>query len=930
MIHCNPLQDKHIQEIDKLKEHFFKSKNLARVYGDADGKWIQEQFKLMWEDMNHIPYHESYVPKKNGKLDMSVYKQMRDAIDKWDKSLSQSVNGFEALFRAPSGIYRKNPVTINFNNKVTSILNFERKNKTNYVDDLKKISGMLTEVMSAVNSKDGSYNKVSKKINKIYDDISKYIASDRGDLASSKISELNDILNSVDTKKVLKTYADMMENFTFNEINKINKNTIHPEYNTEVLLALKGVVKESKAYLNRMGKVNVTGLKKMKDVIDRMFAKSRSTNYRTLKNRVDDAINRVEKGMEDGKYFPHYAVDSLIHIEDLIDNIDPFRISKDENYTNQVIIDIGNAISDLPSSVESASRKKTSLFINDPIRVLESYGMNATIFNKKQHLMDAFLETMENLKPSQTDFDGLDQMAEFIAHKYAATTKGFYEANDSVKKTAQAISRLQTVSKMGLSLTGSVRNATQHFWYVNYVGYKRYNKGRKLLKANETFTYSVDDSGAKSKTMAKIIEDVSDEHGYFFDNAAMETIAKGGLLDMDGVDKKSIRLETDENGNPYIEFKKDGIWQKIDKASAKATGGALAFHQFTENIVRKDVYRNAFANHFQSLFRNEEYKNGLAQDYIKNSSREMSMESAMAMVHKKIERDSHNMALNWVRMTQFEYSTPDRANMFGGGTDNKSAIGNVLFQFFPYASQMFEMNKRVYTEGLKATFNGDFNSWKFGAMARMFGFQTFGIGLASIIFNNEFRYLIENDTFSRLETLYELFTTDDISEADFGNGLIQQLTGPAVADMLFWMEAAGFTEFDENDTAQLMLGYYGLEEMAESDRERAILNRMSVTAAKLHKSRESFINGDLTGMLRNIFLLYPSGETKQRHDQLMNMLGLQSERSQRSNREETANSTILSLPEDQRQKILSVIQDLKKDTQVDRSIPTGLENLTIR
>lgn len=928
MIHCNPNTDKHREKLREVQDYFYSKENLRAAYGSMSVDWVHKQLSTLMLDSYHIPLSDDFVPMKNGKLDLSAYNHLKSAIDKWDKSLSKGVNSFEALVRVPSGIYKKNPVTIEFNNKISSITNAERKNKTRYLDNIKKIAEEFKQIMSAVNSPKGRYSKVSKNLDKVYDRIAEF--TKKGDVAraSDEVRKLNDILTSDDSKQVIDTYTYMTEKLSFDDLNKVASSGYqHPKYDVQTMKSLVNVVRETKGLLHTMGDVNIKGLKKMKDVVNKFFKRADSTRVYGLNQRIDSAIKRVEEGMKSGKYFPHYAINTMLDIESIVDNINPMRLSNDTTYMNDVIASIDATISDLPANVQESSPDKTQMFKQDPIRVLESYAENAVMFNKKQFLMDAFLDAVDNLNPHNVDFDGLNQISEYLAHKYTASMQGFNEANQSVKVLSGAISKLQTISKMGLSPTGAVRNSTQHFWYSLYTGAKNYKKGRDLLKSNATYTYSIEDGSRSEKKISDIINRVSSEEGYFFDNAAMETISMGSLIDMNGVDKKSIVYDVDEDGKPFVKYKKDGVWQKIDDSLGKLTGKSLAFHQMTENIVRKSVYQNAFAQHFDKLFTNTQYKNSLIQQ---NKDKGMTEGRAIAEAHRKIERDSHNMALNWVRMTQFEYSILDRPKLFGGGTTNASAIGNSVFQFFPYAAHMFELNTRAMKDGFQALYKGDFSSWKFSAAARMIGFQTFGIGLLSILFNNEFSYLIENDTYTRIKNLYNTMTAEDHNDLEFGNGLLAQLTGPVGSDTLFWMEAAGFTDFSDNEIAQLLFGYYDLESMSDNEIEASQLQRVSTTLAKVYKSRDSFINGDIMGIIRNNLLLYPSKRTREGHEKMINLLGFGDERNKKEERREALNASLTDLPEEKRQKILSVIQDLKKDSQVDRSVPPGLQNLTIR
>lgn len=938
MRHCETLKDKHQAEVEKIKKEFSdpnKYPNLAEVYGKMDSKWVQDKLATLYFDSTHNPLDDGFVPMtSNGKWDKSVYSALRRSLKRWDKSLSKAMNGFEYLARTPSGIYSKNPITIKFSNKTTNILNAERRNRAHYLDNLSKITQNLQSIFSAVNTK-GSYFKTSKRLQNAYDRLAKYSsnkASNHDNIANT-IKEINDILGSEETGDVLTAFTDMIENYNYADLDKVMKSDFSNEkYDVELMRNLVGTVREAKDFLNEMGSVNLHALNKTKDVVNKLFYKSNNPQAKRIIKSVDDAIERIKAGMEEGKYFPHYAVDAMINIEDIMDNADPFKIAVDTDYQSKVINEISSAISQLPTNVLSASKEKSSLFMKDPIKVLESYAHNSVIYNRKQFLMDAYLEAIQDLKPGETDFDGLSQMTEYLAHKFLATTKGTVNANDFIVSTSRNISKLQTISKMGLSLSGALRNSTQHFWYTTYVGFRNYRKAKNILKSNNTYFYNYVDENNKPvrRSIKEIMNSVSEEAGYYFADVSAETLSKGALSDLKGLNKKSIKTGVDKNGEPYVEFEQDGILRKLDRKAGEAAGFSLKFHQITENIVRGDVYKSAFAMSFDKFFNDETYKQSLKEQFMKENSA-LTNDGANKKVMNRLERQSHNLALKWVRMTQFEYDTADRPILFGGGTTNASAIGNSIFQFFPYAAHMFEMNSNVYREGLSSAMNLEFNNSKFGAMARMFGFQTFGIGLASIILNNEFRYLIENDTWNRLKNVFDIMTSDDIPNENFGNGIVQQFSGPIVGDMLFWMEAAGFTDFEDQELAQMLLGYHDYADLPKTEQDRKLWNRVSVSLNKVLRSSQPAIDGDIEAVLRNNFLLYPSKFSRNGHQQLMDILGL--ETTYRKNQEEKnrqISQTLADIPDDKKKNILSIIRELNKSTETDTGIPTGLQDLTIR
>ena len=62
----------------------------------------------------------------------------------------------------------------------------------------------------------------------------------------------------------------------------------------------------------------------------------------------------------------------------------------------------------------------------------------------------------------------------------------------------------------------------------------------------------------------------------------------------------------------------------------------------------------------------------------------------------------------------------------------------------------------------------------------------------------------------------------------------------------------------------------------------------------------------------------------------MNTLGIKTGREDRASQQASVNEALSNIPEDQRDRILRIIREINESRQVDRSIPAGLENLSIR
>jgi len=937
MIYCNPLQKEHQKQIDELYRFYNEETDLPKYYGEfiRDGgdsdtnRFIRNAIHQIGWDKNEKPL-ESFLPEKGGKLNQSYYTQIKIGLKNWDRSVKKGgVGGFEALFRAPMGIYKPDPNMQRWSQRFSNANNAEKRNQRMYSDSLSSIASRLHAALYKHSDKKLTLKQASKKLSQLSDEYWNASINGDQDAAATVHEQMSRVLGTEDSRNVLRSFVALMENFNTSDLDKMIENPrlaedIIRNANIDIPVAkeLFGIVRDSKKLMNDMGNVNIAGLEKTKDIIDTVYDVTSTNEHPSAsryKRQVDSAIERMTEAIKEDKYFPHYGIESLIRLEDAIDKVNFLRIRGDASYADRALREISDNLTIFTQEVLSAAtnEKKRAMFEMDPIKVMETYSKNAIAYNKKQFVTDAFLKAVKDIRPTKSNFDQMNDAIEYLSHKYIAINKGFIDASESIKQASAFVSRAQTMSKMGLSLTGALRNSTQWFWYAVKKGFKRYRRGKKAFNSDEAY-----DFGDRKLTMRKMISEAkqADESGYFFDNmsnVSLETISKGALFNVDGVEKNSFRFDFDENGAPVVRYVKDGIGRKFDLKMAEFTGKSLIFHRKTENWVRKAVYENSFADYFAHMHNNSEYMNA----QIEQHGRKKAMEN--------LRRDAHNIALNWVMSTQFEYSTGGRALMYGGGTTNASVIGNTTFQFFPYASSMFEYNTGIIRDGWDSMKMGDFQSYQVGAAARLIGFQVFGIGLATILFNNNFRYIIENDTWSRLEKLFSLMTNRNTEET-FGNGMAAILSGPIVSDMLFWMEVGGLTDFSRSEIGELALGYYDYANKADNDKTRMAVNRVSVSLAKLYKSQEAFARGDIMSMLRNQLLAYPSDFTREGHEYLMNTLGIDTGRQRRRSTVEEVRETIHSMPDDQRQKVLSIIEELKERGETDRGVPAGLQNFTIR
>lgn len=901
MICPSPIEIKHREQIEKLYSQWNDNQDLVNLYGYANdsNQTFYKFANIILRDRSFNEYSLDMIPTKNGKLDMSAYRYISEGIKQMSNVIKKGINPLEANLLMAHEVLKKHPATAKYNQRVSEIVNYERRNKSTVTDSVKKIEDNLIALSISLGAEKKSYKKALKEMDEIQITINEKLS--RGEDVSNEISKLEAIANSDDTKKIIYTFVNMLDKASekdlLNFISNAEKSRLKEvsfggvTVPLETAKGLLSTVREARAYLNEMGKVNINGLRKMKSLANLYYSHSNLANSKSnqrmidrINKNIDDAISRIEISMKEGKYYPHYAIQSLIRINDLMASIDDKSIyDPTGSKTMEMMRTIENAITSLSANQMARSNEESHIFNMNPTKVLESYGQIATQFNKNMSLMEAYMEMLSDLRGKTntlTSMEGIDSIIEFTTEKLRATMFGSKDVSNPIAQSLKTLTKISSISKMGFSPTGALRNSTQIFFYIIAAGLKNYRKGNQLISSDAKYQ-----AGNESLSMRDIIASQEEEGGYFFD--AIENVTQGSLFDFNGVDKNSFVVKEDANGEFYLEYKRNGITEILDEATAKVLNASLFLHQKAENYIRKKVYENAFALYFDKMYNSDYYKK-LITGYFSNT--EFDSNGNPKWIEKitpqeainKLKKEANAVALKWVEMTQFEYGKHQKPKIFGGGTDTKSAIGSALFQFMTYASGMFSYNKKIFTEAYKAVSNGDFDNWSVGAAARLAGMQIM-IGILSILFNNDFSYIISNDTYERLSKLHKFLTSDEKEKVNFGQGLLSLTTGPIVSDALFLANAAGM-DWSDSDIAQLILGYNNYADMTESQRNRRLMQTASVAAARLMKDAEYIKNGNMAEIIRNYMMLYPTKETREGHKELMSNLGIKTSYDEKNDR----------------------------------------------
>ena len=928
-----PQMAKHSEEMNKLFDRWNNNDAITKLYGIAgtDNTIFHDFANQMLLTKSLGQYSLESIPMKDDKIDMSAYRYIKEGIDDMAKVIQKGISPLAANMLMAHETLDKHPATAKYDQRVSDIVNYERRNKTETTDAVKDIEKSLMAATVSLGGK-GKYHNAVKALDELQMVINEKLS--KGEDVSAEYEAIEALTKSDSTKGVINAFVRIMDNFDKNDINKtlteISRNNLTEitidghKVGADVFRAVIPSVNKARVYLDNMGKVNINGLRSMKELANQYYSNSelaRSGNNKkmidNINKGIDEAIQRIEISMKEGKYFPHYSIESIINANDVLKDIDNSHIyDPTGNQTVVMMRAIENAVHNLSSNQKGRSVDDMKVFVMNPTKVLESYGEVATQFNKNTSLMSAYMKMLKDIRGNihtLTDMRGIDSIIDFTTEKLRATMYGAADTDNVIKKTLSELTKISALSKMGLSVTGALRNATQISFYTLATGFRNYKRGNDLLKSETRYQI-----GDKSMNIREIIQSQEKEGGYFFSD--IENVAHGSLFNFSGVDKNSFVVKEDINGNFYLEYKRKGKLEILDEASAKASNASLFLHQMGENYVRKKVYSNAFALHFEKAYTGGEYERMISGYYSRTQFENgkpkwiegISPDAAI----NKLKRNANNVALNMVRMTQFEYGKNQKPVMMGGGTGLKSSMGSVLFQFMTYPSGLFSYNKKIFTEAYRSMKDGDFDNWSVGAAGRLIGMQAV-IGMMSILFANDFGNMINNDTYDRIDKLYTLLTADpdDKKTANYGQGVLSLFTGPVVSDGLFLLNAAGL-DWSDNEYAQLALGYNNYADMTDDKKVRRSMQVASTAVAKLMKDADNIVNGNASAIASNYLGMYTTKELREKHDVWMNRLGLETSKQEQKRKslrrkELKMLEALKNAPKEDKDKYVSAIRSIK-------------------
>ena len=804
-------------------------------YGDSDSDFGRRMFDIIvGRGTQGKPAVDSYTG-----FTEADFRRIKNELVRESKNLNNpKLNYLEKLLFVRRGVMQKFAVTNYLNNKINEAANYERTQFSNYLKSHNDIMSLLKTdaIKNRGESKFRLGIKSVKDLEKLENELTIIINNPQSEQQSQKALNITKQMSQIfksDGGVPLQELRMFLEGDLIKEGNKYfkveNGDTI--EVSKEIVQA--GVL--SRNLLNDMGSVMINGLKQHKQVIRQSYLNSKEDSALLLPNgekvrryeeTIDGEIKAIEKGVKEGKYFPHYLIESFLKIEKVMDRAEKDNYSnadKDLNDLSQVFLQMSKEIG-TPRTAKGRQSIPYDNYLKNPVGVLRKYSLDAIAFNKSNYLKNIMMEGMRSLPK---DSDGAEALQKYVIDTYTIADKGYQDRPAWVNKTVRTLTGVQFLSKMGFGIGTAARNTLSGMYYLQGVGNRAFVK--YLREWDTSSTNKIFDVDGKQKSLQDIIVEVEREQGFKFEDMSSPLFTEG-LVPTEGVKSKDIDIKLDADGNPKMQYKEGKHWRAFDSAMTASAGKAAIFQKVTENFLRKHMFRYSFVSKF-----NELTDGGLTKQ-------------------QAIQR-SKKHALDQVNKYAFEYSPSQKAPIIGGTKSGLGAVGQVAFQFMHYPMSFLQLQSEILRKSKDAVVARQWDSPDLYVPLRFAGLYLF-TEMMSDVFNLDFQRLMENDTVERIKTLKEGLEGEDVK----GRGFL----GPTTGELFYYATLFDFVKTPDNLAAQMIVGYNDAYGMTDEQKRARLLSSLNVQASKfLTKDYKALRNGNGWDLMMHEFGLYPTARTRE-------------------------------------------------------------------
>jgi len=923
---CNGIQlTKEVIEnqtrLDAMKDAFNSNKTITDMYGKVNdinenslaSKAMEEILKMQDES---LVLDDAFILTDGQKRRFELQ------LKKHSKDMSTPLGRMEAIYKIPSAISVKTPVTKRFYQNLDRMKNFERNALLEQGNSMTAVYENIRKAFIEEGIDKGWFGQDPKFITKLKKYENKLRYSDNPEFifeVQSKVSELiksqdgslirdfNTLitLNPAEFKKAKKEGVSGIKYGKALEGDRIGK-----QYNPHVIEA----VETARKYLNKMGKVNVQGLRALREAVwlkntNEEYTKSKfaaiTTNktLRAFDKNIDAAIERIEKGIKEGGYYPQIMLNDAIKLKGKVNELyaqtSPGVI---DAQTKIIAEDLSDMIkTNMPSNVKAQNSLLERRYSENPFFILEQYGSQAIQFNKLNTTAREYQRVMKVLSNHKIDAKYIKGLSNWAESEFTIATKGLQNRPEWLNTTIRNVRLFETVKAMGLGVTGAIRNVASAQFFFTSLGRSKLKQTTNLLKSGEII------SGDSTISYKELTEAVGKIQGFTFGDIGQELYAEG-ILSKEGSEKLDFKYNDqtgqievmksrDEGFYPMIDFLKENIpgSNLLGKAINKTPNALLFFHQKGENFTRKKMFNHAFVDALNTYKMNPEY-------WEKHQGNNINIKNPMS---NKIVKDAANVALFAVNRFAGEYALHAKSRLLTGhpgkvdinkkllnklevGATAVTSLGTGLLHYPMFFMDMqYKMLEGTVYGLMSKSFRGSPEARYLANQAAITSF----IGLLSVGFNANFFNIFENDLIKKIQNLFRNIQGPDPDELNPDGsikdnakgyyGIASDFTGPIVDDLFFGMMAMGLINMPDSDIARMAFGYDKyLESQGADAKQRAYWNRLGTAVGfGANKLAPSFNRGTLlTDILPMIFSAYPTPETRYLNTKTKEFLGLKTKR----------------------------------------------------
>ena len=803
-------------DMEKTWNYFLDQPAIQERFTDRRGNFKGDEAAF---SMKELLQNNMEIPWETGApLTKKHFSRAKVEIDAYAKALTGKFKNL--AFFTPEGISKQDPTARRFYTDLNSIISYERVAIGKIMDANARIANYMLEGFIQVNeAKNPNFLRLKGKLKitespaiKELREIRQELLIDAGnvDKQAQFIEKIENFVQNDVKGETIKQFLKLIhmgkkdfdnigsgkESTYVDNIKTLKNGEPNPDFGVEMVFngSVYKAAQVAREQLNDMGKVQIDGLKKLRQLIAIKYTGSSSiTVARQQNKKVDLMIGKIDKAIEnmelsikntDEGYFPHMEFDSMTSIKQHLSKAFENSIGKSEIHFESIVDKIMHRTDWIPDNV----RERSSLdfyWEKDPMLVISEYGNQAASFNKLLATQVSYLQAMRALP--NVDMKFAKDTKRFIDEEYTVFTEGAMIRPEWVNKTVRTLNAFQTARTMGLNITGAVKNALSAVHFYSRVGFGSWRDQVRDMRTDVDF--------------ASLMTTVENRAGFKFQDAATELYAEG-LITKEQRDLGNIKFN-DRTGQFEIMDPSTQQYRKVTQA-LKGTADftldkLLTFHRLTENFQRKQMFRTAFHMKYKWLT-----KNG----YDPTEARRFSENFALKMVNGwAYEYAAHGKS----KMVRGQWKVKDQLEGQGFIASKKvehgikGGMSEVAFHLMHYPMSLLSTHWGEFKGIGKALKAGQGMEAPEVQYAMRYAGVAGLIGLFSVLFNTNLFNIFENETVSRLERVYsDLTDFDDPERTTFG--LLSEFTGPTIGHLKYLMIAGGIIDMDENTLAQIMLG----------------------------------------------------------------------------------------------------------------------------